>query len=130
MNPPNVLLQTADLSLGYGRRTVLHAVNLVVYAGEFWCFLGPNGEGKTTLIRAILGMLPAASGHLWLDPEMGRRERMGFVPQRCDINPTLQPRSSRHRYQGFRSNVLQLDLRLSGKGMVAWENDITGLFGD
>jgi ABC-type Mn2+/Zn2+ transport system ATPase subunit len=89
MNPPNVLLQTTDLSLGYGRRTVLREVNLVVHAGEFWFFLGPNGEGKTTLIRAILGMLPAVSGQLWLDSEMGRQERIGFVPQRCDINPTL-----------------------------------------
>lgn len=89
MSPPEVLLQTTDLSLGYGQRTVLREVNLVIHAGEFWFFLGPNGEGKTTLIRAILGMLPVASGRLWLDPEMGRRERMGFVPQRCDINPTL-----------------------------------------
>ena len=89
MEPPKVLLKATGLSLGYGRRMILQAVDLSVSPGEFWFFLGPNGEGKTTLVRAILGALPPRSGRLWLDPELGRRERIGFVPQRCDINPTL-----------------------------------------
>jgi ABC-type Mn2+/Zn2+ transport system ATPase subunit len=89
MESPNVLLKATGLSLGYGRRTILRDVNLAVSPGEFWFFLGPNGEGKTTLVRAILGALSPRAGGLWLDPELGRRERIGFVPQRCDINPTL-----------------------------------------
>jgi ABC-type Mn2+/Zn2+ transport system ATPase subunit len=89
MTPPKTLLQATDLALGYGRHLVLQRVNLVVHAGEFWVFLGPNGEGKTTLLRAILGLLTPQAGRLWLDPELGRRERLGFVPQRCDLNPTL-----------------------------------------
>jgi ABC-type Mn2+/Zn2+ transport system ATPase subunit len=89
MEKPKVLLKATGLSLGYGRRMVLRGVNLSVSPGEFWFLLGPNGEGKTTLVRAILGALPPRSGRLWLDPELGRRERIGFVPQRCDINPTL-----------------------------------------
>jgi zinc transport system ATP-binding protein len=89
METPKVLLKATGLSLGYGRRMVLRGVNLSVSPGEFWFLLGPNGEGKTTLVRAILGALPPRSGRLWLDPELGRRERIGFVPQRCDINPTL-----------------------------------------
>jgi ABC-type Mn2+/Zn2+ transport system ATPase subunit len=83
------LLKATGLRLAYGRRTVLREVNLVICPGEFWCFLGPNGEGKTTLLRAILGMMAAQSGELWIDPDLGRREGIGFVPQRCDINPAL-----------------------------------------
>jgi ABC-type Mn2+/Zn2+ transport system ATPase subunit len=85
----DVALRATELSLGYGRRTVLERVSLEVRWGEFWFCLGPNGEGKTTLLRAILGDLHPRAGQLWLHPERARRERIGFVPQRCDFNPTL-----------------------------------------
>jgi ABC-type Mn2+/Zn2+ transport system ATPase subunit len=77
------------LSLGYAQKTILQDVNLTVGAGEFWCFLGQNGVGKTTLLRAFLGLLQPQAGQLQFHPELGRRECMGFVPQRCDLNPTL-----------------------------------------
>lgn len=93
MNQPaknyQVIVKTAGLRLGYGQRVVLAQVDFQMRAGEFWFFLGPNGEGKTTLLRAILGMIRPRAGHLWVHPELGQRERIGFVPQRCDINPTL-----------------------------------------
>jgi ABC-type Mn2+/Zn2+ transport system ATPase subunit len=84
-----VIVRTAGLRLGYGRRVVLTHVDFRMRLGEFWFFLGPNGEGKTTLLRAILGILRPQSGQLWVHPELGQRQRIGFVPQRCDINPTL-----------------------------------------
>jgi ABC-type Mn2+/Zn2+ transport system ATPase subunit len=84
-----VIVRAARLRLGYGRRVVLTHVDFQMQVGEFWFFLGPNGEGKTTLLRAILGILRPQSGQLWVHPELGQRQRIGFVPQRCDINPTL-----------------------------------------
>jgi ABC-type Mn2+/Zn2+ transport system ATPase subunit len=84
-----VIVGTAGLQLGYGQRVVLAHVDLQIRPGEFWFFLGPNGEGKTTMLRAILGMVRPQAGQLWVHPELGQRERIGFVPQRCDINPTL-----------------------------------------
>jgi ABC-type Mn2+/Zn2+ transport system ATPase subunit len=84
-----VIVRTAGLRLGYGQRVVLAHVDFQICPGEFWFFLGPNGEGKTTLLRAILGMVRPQAGQLWLHPELGQREHIGFVPQRCDINPTL-----------------------------------------
>jgi ABC-type Mn2+/Zn2+ transport system ATPase subunit len=84
-----IIVKITALRLGYGQRTVLAQVDFQMRAGEFWFFLGPNGEGKTTLLRAILGMLRPQAGELWVHPELCQRERIGFVPQRCDINPTL-----------------------------------------
>jgi ABC-type Mn2+/Zn2+ transport system ATPase subunit len=84
-----VIVKTTDLRLGYGQRVVLAQVNVEIRAGEFWFFLGPNGEGKTTLLRAMLGMIRPQAGQLWVHSGLGHRERIGFVPQRCDINPTL-----------------------------------------
>ena len=89
MDTNEIILQTQDLFLGYGQRTVLQRVNLTVRVGEFWCFLGQNGVGKTTLLRSLLGLLQPQAGQFVLHPDLGRRERMGFVPQRCDFNPTL-----------------------------------------
>lgn len=89
MENTEIVLQTQELSLGYGPKIVLTDVNLTARAGEFWCFLGQNGVGKTTLLRGLLGLLHVQVGRLWFHPELGRRERIGFVPQVCDINPTL-----------------------------------------
>lgn len=85
----DTLLIAESLDLGYGRRTILHHVNLEIRRGEFWFCLGPNGEGKSTLMRTILGSLQPQSGTLWLHDELISRSRIGFVPQRCDLNPAL-----------------------------------------
>ena len=84
-----VIVKMIGLCLGYGQRTVLQQVSVQIRSGEFWFLLGPNGEGKTTFLRAILGMIRPQAGQLWIHPELGQREHIGFVPQRCDINPTL-----------------------------------------
>lgn len=80
-----VIVKTAGLRLGYGRRTVLAHVDFEIRAGEFWFFLGPNGEGKTTLLRAILGMVRPQAGQLWVHPELGDRGRLGFVTHNLAI---------------------------------------------
>ena len=85
----DVILQTKGLTLAYGRRMVLQDVSLEVRRGECWFLVGPNGSGKTTLLKAILGMVPPRAGELRLDPAHASRAQIGFVPQRCDLNPTL-----------------------------------------
>ena len=87
--PPAVLLKAQGLSAAYGRRAVLRDVSLAVNEGEFWFVLGPNGGGKTTLLRCVLGLLRPRAGTLWLNPALGGHAGVGFVPQRCDLNPTL-----------------------------------------
>ncbi|MGH7789351.1 MAG: ATP-binding cassette domain-containing protein, partial [Candidatus Binatia bacterium] len=65
---PDVLLAARDLSLHYGGASVLHGVQLEVSAGQFWFLLGANGEGKSTLLRAITGSLRPQAGSLTLHP--------------------------------------------------------------
>jgi ABC-type Mn2+/Zn2+ transport system ATPase subunit len=89
MEHHEIVLKATGLALAYGRRIVLEDVNLEIGSGQFCFFLGPNGSGKTTFIRAILGVLQPRAGMLWLHPEWSRLEQIGFVPQRCDLNPTL-----------------------------------------
>jgi ABC-type Mn2+/Zn2+ transport system ATPase subunit len=84
-----VIARTEGLVLAYGRKPVLRDVTLEVRAGQYWFFLGANGSGKTTLLRALLGILPPRDGRLWTDPEYAGPRVTGFVPQRCDLNPSL-----------------------------------------
>lgn len=89
MEKRDFIFKTIGLSLSYGKREVLRDVNLEVRQGEFWFLLGPNGIGKSTLIKALLGTLRPRRGEIFLHPEFIQRDRIGFVPQRCDLNPTL-----------------------------------------
>jgi zinc transport system ATP-binding protein len=85
----DTLLEASDLCVGYGDHLVLRGVNLSIRRGEFWFVLGPNGSGKTTFLQTVLGEIPPASGRIELRAGRGGRERLGFVPQRCEINPAL-----------------------------------------
>ena len=85
----DAVLQANGLALGYGRRVILNDVTLAIRPGEFWFLLGPNGEGKTTFVRTVLGFIRPLAGQLWRHPDLTDCTRVGFVPQRCDLNPTL-----------------------------------------
>jgi ABC-type Mn2+/Zn2+ transport system ATPase subunit len=85
----DVLVDAQHLTLAYRGRPVLRDATFTVRRGEFWCVLGPNGAGKSTLLRAVLGLEAPAGGTLLRHPEYARRECLGFVPQRCDLNPAL-----------------------------------------
>ena len=85
----DVVLAAKGLELGYAGRSVLRDVALEVCAGEFWFLLGPNGSGKTTLLKAVLGMIEPRAGSLALHGEHAARERIGFAPQRRELEPTL-----------------------------------------
>lgn len=83
------ILEARALRLGYGSNVVLEHVDLRVGAGEFWFLLGPNGTGKSTFIRALLGMLRPLKGAVIVHPEVGYPERLGYVPSNCSLNPGL-----------------------------------------
>lgn len=75
------VLKLEGAAFGYGGRPLLQGVNLEVHAGELLGIIGPNGGGKTTLIRGTLGLIPALSGRVQ------RPERdLGYVPQRESLD--------------------------------------------
>ncbi len=81
-------LAVENLSGGYSSRVVIENVNLVVEPGAILCLLGPNGVGKTTLFKTMLGLLPAMSGRVLVgDQDLARLSRpeiarlVGYVPQ-------------------------------------------------
>ncbi|MCG7519890.1 metal ABC transporter ATP-binding protein [Ruegeria sp. Ofav3-42] len=79
------LITVEDLSISYGANTVLRNVAMAVEPGEIVTIVGPNGSGKTSLLRAIIGAATPASGQVKLKPGL----RIGYVPQKLHIDPTL-----------------------------------------
>jgi zinc transport system ATP-binding protein len=72
----------------------LRDIDLVVEPGEFLGLIGPNGGGKTSLLRVLLGILaPTAGDFHWSEPACGR-PRIGYVPQRTGVDRDY-PLSSR-----------------------------------
>ncbi|WP_132255869.1 ABC transporter ATP-binding protein [Methylobacterium segetis] len=82
------LLRVEDLAFGYGARIVGAGVGFAVFPGEVLCLLGPNGCGKTTLFKTLLGLLPARAGRVLVEGESVARwprarlaRTIAYVPQ-------------------------------------------------
>ena len=85
MNP---LLEVRNLSAGYDSTIVLSDVNLIVCDLDFVGLIGPNGGGKTTLLKTILGLLSPLSGEIIFDKSMfsDNSRRIGYLPQITNID--------------------------------------------
>jgi zinc transport system ATP-binding protein len=79
----SVAISVEGVSFSYGGPLVLEDVNVSINQGDFVCLVGPNGGGKTTLLRLMLGLLRPNTGRVrvfGLPPERARH-RLGYVPQ-------------------------------------------------
>ncbi len=79
------LIDVRNLAVTYGANTVLRNVSLTIEKGEIVTIVGPNGSGKTSLFRAVIGAIDASEGDITLKPGL----KIGYVPQRLHIDPTL-----------------------------------------
>jgi ABC-type Mn2+/Zn2+ transport system ATPase subunit len=82
LSGPGLLVALQGAAVGYGRRVLLTGVDLTVRSGDFLAIVGPNGGGKTTLLRALLGVLPPLAG-LRVQPAP---LAVGYVPQRDQVD--------------------------------------------
>src|ERR1700743_3514681 len=92
-----VMLEVDGVDLYYGASHALRQVALTAKKGEVTCILGRNGVGKTSLLRAIFGLQPIASGQVtWEDQDitalpthLRAKRGLALVPQGRDIFPRL-----------------------------------------
>lgn len=77
------VLSLSSASLAFGDRTLWHNLDLTVMPGEFVAVLGPNGTGKTSLLKVILGQQRLTAGQLRFlgDPVARGSRRIGYIPQ-------------------------------------------------
>jgi branched-chain amino acid transport system ATP-binding protein len=92
-----MMLDVQGLKTAYGRIPILHGISFAVREGEFVGILGHNGMGKTTLLKALIGFLPATGGRVHFagsditaaEPFRRARLGLGYVPQGREIFPAL-----------------------------------------
>lgn len=76
-NPTDSLIKFQNVDLGYGRKRILNDVSFAVSRGDYLAIVGANGGGKTTLLRALLGLLKPQNGTISRDKNL----HFGYVPQ-------------------------------------------------
>ena len=83
------VVELTDVSFDYNGRSILRQVNLVIQQGDFLAMIGPNGGGKTTLIKLMLGLLKPNCGTIRIlgRPPEKASHHIGYVPQNTHINP-------------------------------------------
>lgn len=74
------IIKIKDLSVAYDNYEALRGVNISFYEGDFVGIIGPNGGGKSTLVKSILGLIPY-SGHIEFLGALEGRHRIGYMPQ-------------------------------------------------
>ncbi len=79
------LISATGIDLSYSGRRVLHGVSLTIARGEIVTIVGPNGSGKSTLLRVLIGALKPDKGQV----SRAAALKIGYVPQRLHIDPTL-----------------------------------------
>ncbi len=90
------MLALKEVHAFYGKSHVLYGVDLEVRAGEIVALLGRNGSGRSTTVKAVMGLVPGAGSVAWKGREiLGQRayeiaqQGIGYVPENRDIFPTL-----------------------------------------
>lgn len=106
--PGEEVIAVRDLCFGYDDQDVLTQVNLTVTRGDFMAVIGPNGGGKTTLVKIILGLLAPRSGTVRVlgQNPLQHRPAIGYVPQHAAVQP---------RFPITVRDVVLLGLRRAGR---------------
>ena len=124
------VLETHNLNVGYGRRTVLSDVNVRVPEGSFTALIGANGSGKSTLLRTLSGTQAALGGSIWLNGnELSHMRRSNLAKSLAMV---LTDRSGggglsvgetveigRHPYTGLLGRLTEEDRRIVDRSLEA-----------
>ena len=92
-----ILLEASDVVAGYGETQILHGVSIAVNTGEIVTIIGPNGCGKSTLMKSIVGLVPVRAGAVHFQgldiskhgPEQTVRSGLCYVPQSDNVFPSM-----------------------------------------
>ena len=101
------VIEINDLSFSYERKQILKNVSLELKDHGFYIFLGPNGGGKTTLIKLIMGILSPRKGNVKVygQSPKNKRENFGYIPQSLQFDPIFPLTLFEFIHQGLLSQL-------------------------
>ena len=91
----NVIIRFSHATIAYQRRTALTDINLEIFQGEFVGIIGPNGSGKTTMLKSILGLIRPTHGSVQIFDcachklRCRHKAKIGYIPQKGQIDPNF-----------------------------------------
>lgn len=87
-NAPSPIIEITDLCYTKDGQDILHDINLTIYPGDFVSIIGPNGGGKTTLLKLILGLIKPSKGQILINHKSPADHfaTVGYVPQHVNHN--------------------------------------------
>ncbi|MCY4487328.1 MAG: metal ABC transporter ATP-binding protein [Deltaproteobacteria bacterium] len=110
---PGLLVNARDIGVRRGERWIIRHVDLKVTRGELVYLIGANGAGKSTCLKAVLGLLDVDEGHVARAPSL----EVGYVPQRLPVTPTLPLTLRRLMTLTGRFAADRIDAALSAVGL-------------
>ena len=131
------LLEAADVVAGYGQTEILHGVSIYVDRGEVVTIIGPNGCGKSTLMKAIVGLVRVRTGSVTFQgtdisgypPERIVRTGLCYVPQTNNVFPSLTIRENLEMGAFLRTETRTLSGLIPGMGRRSRKDDYRGRIG-
>lgn len=87
MDETQPLVETQELAVGYKGEAILTDISFRICKADYLGIIGPNGGGKTTLLKTILGLLPPIRGRLTIGEGGAGQAAFGYVPQRESLDP-------------------------------------------
>ncbi len=125
------LLEAADVVAGYGQTEILHGVSIYVAQGEVVTIIGPNGCGKSTLMKAIVGLVRVRAGSVTFrgtdisgyPPERIVRAGLCYVPQTNNVFPSLTIRENLEMGAFLRTETRTLGGLIPGMGRRSRKDD-------
>lgn len=99
-----VLLAFENVSKSYGSTPALEHINFEIEAGKIIGLLGPNGSGKTTMIKLINGLLQPNNGKIlinWLQPSSATKKIVSYLPDTTYLNENMKVKDALQYFQSF-----------------------------
>jgi len=108
------LIKAQNINLKINQRQILDNINLSIKPGEILTLIGPNGSGKTSLVRVLLGLIQADEGEVQTQPKLV----IGYVPQKLHIDTTLPMSVKRFLQMGIKTHGDEIARMASTLGVI------------
>lgn len=86
-DPKDIQVKIENLSLGYSNKALISNLNLEITSGDFWGLIGANGQGKSTFIKSLMGLISPLKGSFKY-PTLKQKD-IGYIPQSSSFSPNL-----------------------------------------